>query len=143
MDPRVVEHAKWLVNYCTSVKRGEQVLIRLGGADFGGDPEGLELATEVYKEVSRLGANPLILVFPGEAIRGQLELTPEEDLTLTPRNYYELVKLSDVIIAIHADSNTRFLEHIDPKRIGKRFQALAPLQQQQLKKTMDGDHSPH
>jgi leucyl aminopeptidase (aminopeptidase T) len=56
MDPRVVEHAKWLVNYCTSVKRGDNVLIRLGGAQSGED-EGLELATEVYKEASRQGAN--------------------------------------------------------------------------------------
>ena len=40
MDSRVVEHAKLLVNYCTSVKQGDNILIRIGGADYGGAAEG-------------------------------------------------------------------------------------------------------
>ena len=47
MDSRVVEHAKLLVNYYTSVKKVDNVLIRLGGADYGGAAEGLELAAEI------------------------------------------------------------------------------------------------
>lgn len=142
MDPRVVEHAKLLVNYCTSVKRGDNVLIRLGGADYSGDVDGLELAIEVYKEAGRLGANPLIVAFPGEATRGYLELTPEEDLETTPRNYYELVKVSDAVIAIQAAGNTHFLEHVDPKRIGKRLQGLDPIAKEQLKKRWTGTLHP-
>jgi len=142
MDPRVVEHAKWLVNYCTSVKRGDNVLIRLGGADYSGDQEGLELAIEAYKEASRLGANPIILAFPAEAIRGQLELAPEEALEKTPPNYLELVKISDVIIAIQAAANTRFLEKLDPKRISKRQRALDPVAQEQLRKRWTGTVHP-
>jgi len=133
MDPRVVEHAKWLVNYCTRVKRRDNVLIRLGGAQSGGD-EGLELATEVYKEASRQGANALILIFPNEAVRGYYEVTPEADLATTPSNYYDLVKRSDVVIAIQAEVNTRFLEHTDPKRIGTRLRALHSISEEQLKK---------
>lgn len=134
MDPRVTEQAKLLVNYCTRVKRGDNVLIRLGGSDYGGAPEGLELAAEVYREASRLGANPLILVFPEEAIRGQMEQASEETLVSTPQNYLDLAKNSDVLIAIHADANTRFLEGVDPRRIRARFKALAPIQNEQLKK---------
>jgi len=133
MDQRVVEHAKWLVNYCTSVKRGDNVLIRLGGAQSGGD-EGLELATEVYKEASRQGAHALIILFTNEAVRGYYEVTPEADIATTPSNYYELVKLSDVVIAIQAQVNTRSLEHTDPKRIGIRLRALDPISKEQLKK---------
>jgi aminopeptidase len=133
MDQRVVEHAKWLVSYCTSVKRGDNVLIRLGGAQSGGD-EGFELATEVYKEASRQGAHALILVFTNEAVRGYYEVTPEADIATTPSNYYELVKLSDVVISIQAQTNTRFLEHTDPKKIGIRQRALDPISREQLKK---------
>ena len=142
MDPRVVEHAKWLVNYCTSVKRGDNVLIRLGGSQYSGDQDGLELAAEVYKEASRQGANALIVVFPSEAVSGYYEVTSEKDLATTPRNLHELVKISDVVIAIQAEANTRFLEHTDPKKIGTRLRALDPIAKEQLKKRWTGTVHP-
>jgi aminopeptidase len=142
LDPRVVEHAKWLVNYCTSVKRGDNVLIRLGGVTSSGDEDGLELAAEVYKEASRLGAHSLLVAFPGEAVRGYYELTPEEDLVTTPPNYLELMKASDVMIGIMATANTHLLEQIDPRRIGKRLKAMHPIMQEQLKKRWTGTLHP-
>lgn len=142
MDPRVVEHAKWLVNYCTGVKRGDNVLIRLGGAQYSGDSEGLELAIEVYKEASRLGAFPIILAFPGEAMRGYFEVTPEEVMATTPMNYHELMKLTDVVISIQAEDNTRFLEHTDPTKIRTRLQALQPITQEQQRKRWTGTLHP-
>lgn len=142
MDKRVVEHAKWLVNYCTGVKRGDNVLVRLGGAQYSGDSEGLELAIEVYKEASRLGAFPIIVAFPSEAMRGYFEVTPEETLSTTPKNYHELMKLTDVVISIQAEENTRFLEHTDPTRIRKRLQALQPITQEQHRKRWNGTLHP-
>lgn len=137
-----MEHAKRLVNYCTSVKHGDNVLVRLGASQYAGDEEGLELAIEVYKEASRLGAHPLIVAFPGEAMRGYYEVTSQEDLGKTPPNYYEIMKMSDVVISIHAESNTRFLENIDPGKIGRRLRALEPITQEQLKKRWTGTLHP-
>jgi aminopeptidase len=134
MDQRIVEHAKWLVNYCTEVKHGDQVLIRLGSSVSSGGPDGMELAAEVYKEVSRLGAHPLIMAHPAEAIRGYYELTSDQDIAVTPLNFLELVKTSDVVIVILASDNTHLLANVDPKKIAKRQVALDPIAQEQLNK---------
>jgi aminopeptidase len=137
-----VEHAKWLVNYCTSVKRGDNVLIRLGGAQSSSDADGLELAAEVYKEASRLGAHPVIVIFPSEAVRGYYEVTADSDLAIIPPNYYDLMKRSDVVIVIQAEANTHFLEHTDPKKIGTRLRALDPISKEQLRKRWTGTVHP-
>jgi aminopeptidase len=114
------------------------VLIRIGGAQSSFDPEGLELAGEVFKEASRQGAHALIVVFPTEATKSYYDVTSESDLAVTPRNYYELVKISDAVIGIQAEANTRLLEHTDPKRIGIRLNALRPISEEQLKKRWCG-----
>ena len=127
MDPRVKEHASRLVNYCTSIKAGDNVLIRLGGSTYAGDTEGLGLATEVFKEVGRVGANPLLLIFPGDAMRGYLEQAPDEALAVTPKNYLELVRACDVIIGIQAEENTQYLKEVNSKRIGKYLIGMKPI----------------
>ncbi len=127
MDPRVSEHAKILVNYSTKVRKGDQVLI--GITDGGRD-----LATEIYKEASRLGASLLIVTVPTEALRGYYEVTPEDYLNVFPQHYYELVRASDVVISIHSEENTRYLSTVDPKRISARSLALKRISDERLKK---------
>ena len=113
MDQRILEHAKILVNYSTKVRKGDNVLIQV--TDYGRD-----LATEIYKETSRLGASPLIVTVPTEAVRGYYDLTPEEYLQVFPGHYYELIKASDVIISINSDENRRYLSSVDPRKISAR-----------------------
>lgn len=135
MDPRVSEHAKILVNYSTKVRRGDQVLI---GITDGGR----SLATEIYKEASRLGASPLIVTVPTEASRGYYEVTPEEYLKVFPQHYYELVRASDVIISIRSEENTRYLSSMDPKRISARSLTLKRISDERLKKKWCGTQCP-
>jgi aminopeptidase len=142
LDPRVKEHAQRLVNYCTSVKPGDNVLIRLGGANYAGDAEGLELVEEVFKEVGRVGAKPLLMMFPGDATRGYLEHAPDGALSVTPRSYLELVKTCDVIIGIQAEGNTQYLKGVDSKRIGQYLIGLKPIGQEGLKKRWTGTLHP-
>lgn len=127
MDPRVLEHAKILVSYSTKVKKGDNVIIRV--TDYGRD-----LATEIYKEASRLGASPLIITLPTEAIRGYYELTPEEYLQVFPKHYYELTKASDVVIFIRSDENTKYLSGVDPKRISARRLTVKEIMDERLRK---------
>jgi len=127
MDQRVLKHAKILVNYSTKVEKGDNVLIQI--TDYG-----RELATEIYKEASRLGASPLIVTVPTEAVRGYYELTPEEYLQVFPRHYYELIKASDVIISINSDENRRYLSSIDPRKISARSLTVKKIADERLKK---------
>jgi aminopeptidase len=142
LDPRVKKHAKWLVNYCTTTKPGDNVLIRLGGASYAGDTEGLELAIEVFKEAGRLGAKPLILIFPGEATRSYIQQAPDGTLATTPKNYIELMKACDVVIGIQAEKNTQYLKGIDSTRIGQLLVALRPIMDEMLKKRWTGTLHP-
>lgn len=52
-DARIIKLAKNLVNYSTSIKRGENVLVDVHG-------DGIELAKEIVKEVYRAGGVPFI-----------------------------------------------------------------------------------
>ena len=127
MDPRVSEHAKILVKYSTKVKKGDNVLIQL--TDYGKD-----LAAEIYKETSILGASPLIVTMPTEAVRGYYDLTPENYLQVFPKHYYELIKASNVIISVRSDENTRYLSTIHPKRISARSLTTKKISDERLKK---------
>lgn len=127
MDPRVVEHAKILVNYSTQIKKGDNVLIQI--SDYGKD-----LAVEIYKQAAVLGASPLIVIMPDEAVRGYYALTPEEYLQIFPEHHYALVKASDVVISIRSDETTRYLSNVDPKRISARSLATKKLADERMSK---------
>jgi len=70
---------------------------------------GLDLASEIYKEASKLGGSPLIIMTPSEVNRAYYEVTPEEYLDILPKHLYELTKASDVVISIRSDINTKTL----------------------------------
>lgn len=129
MDSRIVEHAKTLVNYCTGVQRGDHVLIDLRGI------EGFELATEIFKEVARLGGHPLITALPLEGARALVDIMPIEELPIcTPQHFLEALKASNVHIIISSPANTRTLENVDSARMRMFQKAMAPLSKEQLKK---------
>lgn len=127
MDYRLIDFAKLLVQTSTRVKRGDTVLIHIVD-------EGQALATEVSKEVARVGGQPLIITTPSEATRGFYQVADDETLTAMPTHYLALVKASDVIISIRSNTNTKSLSNIDPTKIRARAKALQPLQEARLSK---------
>lgn len=110
------------------MKSGDNVLVEIE------DQDGLELATEICKEAARHGAHPLIVACPAEFIRALIDLTPLNDLAVTPRSMFELMKASDVNIHILSSANTRFLASTDSHRIGIQSKALQPVNQERLRK---------
>jgi len=122
------------VSYSTKVKEGDNVLIYKTEG-------GMDLATEIYRQASVLGANPFICyggdpwdATPTELLRGYYESTPQEYLKNFPRHQYELVKASDVIIHIRSAQNTVSLTSIDPKKISLRTGALKELDEESMRK---------
>ena len=127
MDPRVVEVARLLVNYSTQVREGDMVLIQLSDC-------GLDLATEIYKQVAQLGAAPLIEMTPTEAARGYYNLVENRFLSLVPAHTSALVKASNVIISIRGESNLKALSGVDSRKISTRQLALNDIQEERLGK---------
>ncbi len=134
-DPRVIQHAKFLVNYSTKVRKGDKVVIQISD-------EGLELASEIYKESARLGAHPVILSIPSEAMRVELQEAPEESLKELPRHWFELAKNCDVYFTIRSESNTKALANVDSKRINLHALGLKEIQEERLSKRWCGTQHP-
>jgi aminopeptidase len=127
MESPLRNFARLVVHTSTKVKKGDNVLIQIVD-------EGQDLATEIYREVTQVGGQPLIITTPSEARRVFYEVADEETLTTMPRHYLELVKASDVIISIRSNSNTKSLSNVDPKKISSRSKALKTLQEERLSK---------
>jgi aminopeptidase len=108
------KYAKFVIDYCVEVKKGDISLIL-------GPSEAIPLITELYREVLRAGGHPTrpFIDIPGqeyifytEAQDHQLEYTDQLDL-------YALKNI-DVLIMILGNMNTRELTNISPEKIQKK-----------------------
>jgi aminopeptidase len=85
------------------------------------------LALEVFREVLRAGAHPLLSVGFEEAGRIFFEEASDRQIAhLPPTKLYEARKI-DADIVILAPGNTRSLSHIPPKRLADRRKAAKPV----------------
>lgn len=109
-DPRQTKLANLLVNYSTSVQRGEWVGIL-------GDVNALPLLREVYVAVLEAGGNPVLMLGDEWMSREFIRRANDEQLNwLDPSQtlYYEK---ADVYIRANATANTRSLSNIPGKRV--------------------------
>jgi aminopeptidase len=116
-DPRLVEHAKFIVHKSTRVKKNDNLVIHI-------DDDGMDLAVEIYKAASELGAHPIIIAAPSEALRAQLAKAPKDTLTSTPQHMLSLISNCDVYIGVRSDSNIRALASVEPKSLAMYSKAL-------------------
>jgi aminopeptidase len=127
LDPRIIRHARIIVDYSTKIKKGDNVLIQF--SDLG-----KELAVEIFKQASKLGASCLIVNSPTEAIEAYYQVTSGKHLKVFPKHLFELVKASDVIISVRSDVNTRALSHVKSSKISLRSTVLQKIQEERMKK---------
>lgn len=120
IDSRVKRLAEILVNYSTRVKKGEYIQI-CGGT------EAAPLVNELYRLIIKKGAYPgLHLGLPGMSYVYYKNASLEQ-LNHFPEIAMDELKKTDVYIGIGADSNTRELTNIDPKRIAIRQKVTNPI----------------
>ncbi len=123
-DIRIERWAHTLVHYCLTLKEGENVSIRA-------TPLSAPLIEAVYREILRVGANPIPLIelanldeiFLKEANHAQME-----------RSYQLLSAISpqiDAQLFIKSDENTRGLVNIDPHQSARRSSAYAKVRERQ------------
>lgn len=120
-DGRVKKLATILVGHSLRVKRGETILIS------SSSELAKPLVLEVFREVVKAGAHPLVSIgfeetqpiFYEHASKAQLEHLPKTKL-------YE-AKNIDGFVSIHAPLNKKSLSNVDPKKVGMRMKAMRPI----------------
>lgn len=119
-DPRNQQLARILVGHSIAAKPGERIMI---SAESIAAP----LVAEVYREVLRAGAHPVLnMGFPGmeEAFFAEANEEQLRDIAWTKLQYENM----DALVVIDARSNTRALSNVDPARIAIRREARRPVQ---------------
>ena len=120
MDPKIEEHAKILVNYCTKVKKGDQVVVSAG-------PDAHELAVAVARFVAEAGARLITLMSSEEISRAAYDGADNETLEVFPAHLNALAEKSDVFISINSPVNIKALANVDPKRLMARAKVDKPI----------------
>ena len=110
MDPRIIEHARIIVDWSTEVKKGDMVVIRAS-------PVAHEFVVALTQEVARAGGRPVIMMSSEEVERAFFDNAQEETLQTFPKHQKALVEECDVYIAVRSPMNTKALANVDPKKI--------------------------
>ncbi|HLC10252.1 MAG TPA: aminopeptidase, partial [Candidatus Bathyarchaeia archaeon] len=126
-DPRMIEHAKFIVQKSTRVKKNDNVVVHV-------DDDGMDLAVEIYKEAAGIGAHSIIIALPSEALRGELANAPRDALTSTPKHILSLISSCDVYIGVRSDSNLRSLASTDPRNLALYSKGQYPINETRLTK---------
>ncbi len=121
-DPRLDKLARVLVEYSTGIKPGE--LVRLGGA-----PVSIPLLEALYEAVIKAGAHPFVKCTPETLSNIFFDHANEEQLKyVNPLALHEIETI-DVSIGLWADTNTKSMSRVDPKRQGIASAARKPIMQ--------------
>jgi aminopeptidase len=119
-DPRIDRLAQVLVQYSTAVKPGQ--LVRISG-----DPVALPLLEAIYEHTLKAGAHPFLKCTPDSLQDIFFECASEQQLQYVSPLALKEIETIDVSIGIWADTNTKSLSRVDPKRAGKASAARKPI----------------
>jgi aminopeptidase len=123
-DIRIERWAHTLVHYCLSLKEGDNVSIHA-------TPLAAPLIEAVYREILRVGANPI----PFVTLESLDEILLREASASQIENSYQLLSAIapelDARLTIASEGNTRALSNIDPAQSARRSQANAKVRQMQ------------
>jgi len=120
IDLRTQKLAKFVVDYCVSVKPNENVVI-------SGSTEAEPFILALYKEVVLNGGHPVLKVgIPGTAPFFYRH-AKKHQITKFPDHFDYMVKNSQKYIGIDTEINTRELSNCDPKKISDRGKITHPI----------------
>ncbi len=131
-DPRIRQIAQVLVQYSLEVKPEWNVLIRTS-------PAGEPLAREVYREALRAGAYPVVSIGLSDEEEIFYKEASEEQLRHEPLLRRWVTETFDAIVTILAETNTKRLMHVDPKRISIARQAQGEILRRFLERAARGE----
>jgi aminopeptidase len=126
-DPRIKKLAQVMVHYSLGIKRGQKVYLQTS-------PAAQEFNLEFYEEAIKAGAHVAVMMQLPGADEVFLKYASNQQLDfVSPLR--ELVHTTyDARMVVEAETNTRELAGVDPKRIARQRKANAPLFQKMLKR---------
>jgi len=113
LDLRTKKLAKILVDFCTFVKSGENVII-------SGNTESEPLLLAVYKEVILAGAHPILKIGLKEAAPFFYKHAQPHQINNYPYILEGMINKSHKYIGVASESNTKELSNCNPKKITAR-----------------------
>jgi aminopeptidase len=129
-DPRIDELARILVDYSTSVRPGDMVLIGASGL------ASLPLVTAVHAAAMRAGAKWVEVELDLPDLRRQFyDLANAEQLAYFPQHRLEFMRQVDVYIGIGAPDNVMTLAGVDSGKLVAHQRLLHPLLDERVKHT--------
>lgn len=128
-DPRVLEHAKIIVNYSCKVKRNDFVIIST-------TPEARDLVVALASELGKAGAHYVVIDTDDQNYRAYVLEADEETLSTLPSQLLSLFKDADVIINVGAfsSSNTQEMSDVPPQKLKLVAGAMGPIGEAMMKK---------
>ncbi|MFG0330418.1 MAG: aminopeptidase [Phycisphaerales bacterium] len=130
-DPRLDKLASVLVNFSTRIKEGELVCIRA-------DPISMPLIEATYEAILAAGAHPVYSARSDALSEIMLEQANDAQLEfVSPIESYQTEQV-DVLIAFWADTNTKSMSRIDPKRSARQSAARKPLMKRFMEREAEG-----
>jgi len=131
-DPRIKKLADLLVNYSVKVQPGQWVLIN---SHVIAEP----LTNEVLRAVLEAGGLPQIILSSDALVETGFRYSNNEQLSWISPIVKTLYEEVDVLIALRAFENTKYLANIDPKKQQVQAQARQELMQTYMKRAASGD----
>ena len=130
-DIRAYKFAQILVDYSTRVSPGDRVAIT---ATTAAEPA----VRALYELILERGGHPHILIdFPGQK-EIHLAHANDEQLDFIPLFHKMAFEEFDVLIKIRSEVNTRQFSSMDPERVTRFHNGLAPLIATQMKRGAEG-----
>jgi len=119
-DPHVSKLAKVLVHYSLQLKTGQQVYLQTS-------PLADELSLAFFEEATKAGAHVLVHNAVPGANEIFLKYASDEQLDFEMPIRRTIFETFDARMVIEAESNTRELAGVDPKRIARQRKTRGPL----------------
>ncbi|MBQ2984497.1 MAG: aminopeptidase [Candidatus Gastranaerophilales bacterium] len=128
-NPLIKKYADVLVDYSTSVKKNDLVIIYARGY------EAQPLVKEIYKACLIKGANPIVRTSMDELAETFIKYASDEQLEYIDEMTKQEVELADVMIFIGAPSNIKNMANADAQKLAKRSNATRPVLSRRLERS--------
>jgi len=127
-DPRIDALARQLVNYSTSLKKGEKVLI-----DLHDVPDSIGLA--LIRQVRAKGAFPFLRIHQGRLTREMLSGADDAQYQILAKHLLAEMKDMDAYIAIRGGHNIAETSDVPAARMKLAMKHMRPILDHRVKKT--------
>jgi len=132
-NPLIQKYADVLVNYSTTVKKGDLVIIYARG--YSAQP----LIKEIYKLCLINGANPVVRTSMDELGELFIKYASDEQLDFIDEMSKIEVEQADVMIFIGAPNNIKNMANANSTKLAKRAHATRPILAKRLERSAKGD----